>query len=170
MKNEFTHVWAITAHGELPYLEECICFIKAQTVYSDDIICTATDNEMIQALAQKYKIPVYIKTGKDDVRENWNFANNKDVGAWVTLAHQDGIYEKNYVEVLKKCAWNINDASISFSDYRPVDGNGKGAERNHDIQSIIKLPLKSKWLDKNIYQMQDSCCRQFNLLPHSIFS
>lgn len=143
---KFNHVWAITAHGESPYLEECIRSIKSQTVQTDVILCTATDNELIRKLSVKYDIPVYVKTGRDDVRENWNFAYNSADGNWVTLAHQDDLYESTYVEELIKHAEGVHDAAIFHTNYRPFGNASKGAMLNKRIKSIINIPLLAKCL------------------------
>lgn len=149
MKDNFRHVWAITAHGESPYLEECILSLKAQSIPSEIIICTATDNSLIRSLSQKYDIPMHVKAGKDIVRENWNYAYNIAEGNWVTLAHQDDIYAPNYVEELKRHAQGAQDAAIFFSDYEPFGTNNKGARRNKIIESIIKIPLLVRPLSKS---------------------
>lgn len=142
MSIEFRHVWAITAHGESKYLEDCICSIKKQTVKSEIIMCTATDNQLIRGLSEKYDIPLFVKkVGEDVVRDNWNYAYNVADGEWVTLAHQDDLYEPDYVEELQKKVRGKEKASIFFSDYIPFGMETKGAKRNKIIEKAICLPL-----------------------------
>lgn len=150
MNVEFKHVWAITAHGESKYLEECICSIKEQTVKSKIIMCTATDNQLIRGLSEKYDIPLFVKkVGEDTVRDNWNYAYNMADGEWVTLAHQDDIYASDYVKILQKKVMGKKRASIFFSDYIPFGLNSKGAMRNKKIEKIICLPLSFSPFCKN---------------------
>jgi len=50
------HTFAISAYGKSMYLEECIKSLLRQSVVSDIIMCTSTDNSYIRGLADKYKI------------------------------------------------------------------------------------------------------------------
>lgn len=153
MEKKFSHMWAITAHGESPYLEESVKSIVNQTVKSKMKIFTATDNSMIRAVAQKYGIEVVVRTGEDTIRYNWNFAYNNSDADWVTIAHQDDLYRDDYVEQLKNMAENEEKATLFFSDYLPFGGNSKGTMRNRNIQRIIKFPLKYRlFSDKKLWK------------------
>lgn len=143
---KFEHTWVITAHGKSAYLEECIQSIKNQTVPSKIIMSTATDNDLIRSLSEKYEIPVYVKGEPDEVRDNWNFAYNLAQGNWVTLAHQDDLYEPAYVAELQKTVEGQDDASIFFTDYQPFGNDSKQAIANRDIQTWIKYPLTNRWI------------------------
>ena len=150
MEKQFTHMWAITAHGSSAYLEKCVKSIVNQTVKSKIAIFTATDNKLIRAVARKYDIPVIVRTGEDVLRYNWNFAYNNSDADWVTIAHQDDMYREDYVEKLLKLVENKRDATLFFTDYLPFGGNIKGAMRNRNIQRLIKLPLKIPCLTNKI--------------------
>ena len=143
-KEMFNHMWVITAHGNSPFLEECICSIKKQRLSTPVAISTATENEHILSLGKKYSIPVYVKAGKDELRENWNYAYNLANTEWVTLAHQDDIYEDTYTEELYHYTQSEKNALIFFCEYEPFGGASLGARRNRDIQCIIKWPLRIK--------------------------
>lgn len=104
MKEEFNHMWLIMAHEKSAFLEECIDSIKSQSLSTRVAISTATPNEYIMSLGKKYSIPIFIKGGKDELRENWNYAYNLADTEWVTLAHQDDIYDTFYTEELFRYA------------------------------------------------------------------
>ena len=61
------HTFAICAFQESPYLEECIRSLLTQTVSSEIIITTSTDNKYIRGTAGKYRIPVYVNTGEKGI-------------------------------------------------------------------------------------------------------
>lgn len=51
MKNRFAagdHTFAVCAYKESPYLEECLASLVRQTVSSNRIIVTSTDNDYIR--------------------------------------------------------------------------------------------------------------------------
>ena len=94
------HTFAICAYKESPYLEECILSLKNQTVKSNIIMATSTPNEWIQGLAEKYEIPLYINTGEGGIAQDWNFAYRQAKTDYITIAHQDDIYEPNYLKMI----------------------------------------------------------------------
>ncbi|MEI3394177.1 MAG: hypothetical protein V8R82_00350 [Clostridia bacterium] len=56
-------------------------------------MCTSTPNEYIKNMAQKHNIPLYINEGKSGIGQDWNFGVRKTTTDYVTVAHQDDIYE-----------------------------------------------------------------------------
>jgi len=100
----FSHTFVICAFGESEYLEECIRSLKAQTVPAGILMTAPAPNRLITSLAEKYKIPLKIRNGQNNFRDDWNFAYQAAETDWVTLAHQDDIYDRFYAETLQKRA------------------------------------------------------------------
>jgi len=96
------HTFAISAYKESSYLEECIKSVLQQKVKSKVIISTATPNEYIKSMAKKYNIPLYERDGKPGIQDDWNFAYSKADSKYVTITHQDDIYDENYSYMIKK--------------------------------------------------------------------
>ena len=96
------HTFAICAYGESPYLEACIRSLKSQTVPSEIICTTSTPSIYLEKMTEKYEIPLYVREGESDIQADWNFAIGKAKGTFVTIAHQDDLYRRHYVEELKK--------------------------------------------------------------------
>ena len=92
------HTFVICAYKESPYLENCIQSLKNQTVASDIIMATSTPNSYISDMADKYKIPVYVKEGAPDIADDWNFGYSKVQTPYLTIAHQDDIYLPDYTK------------------------------------------------------------------------
>lgn len=144
----FSHTFAICAYKESPYLEDCICSLKNQTRQSNIIMTTSTPCDYISELANKYNIQLYVREGKSDIRDDWNFAYNHADTKWVTIAHQDDMYNKSYAEELEKHVSDVPDAIAFITDYVPIKkGTVSGRDINSIIRRILRLPLKSKILN-----------------------
>ena len=160
VKNKFRykHCFSICAYKESPYLESCIKSLMAQTVRTEIIMCTSTPNRYISSLAEKYNIRLYVRNGKSDIRDDWNFAYDRADSEYVTIAHQDDFYGKRYTERLFKCLLKYEKTgmgknvpvSIFLSDYLPIK-NGKIGDKdiNCRLRRFLRLPLKNVHLAGN---------------------
>jgi len=141
-KREFkNHTFVICAYKKSEYLEECIISLKNQTIKSNIIICTSTPNTYIKNLALKYNLKLYIRKEKSSIQEDWNFAISKCKTDLVTIAHQDDIYHKEYLEnIIKKSTGKeliIFTEQLYYIDGKPIK------DKNIIIKKLIKLPLKT---------------------------
>ena len=144
------HVFSVCAYKESEYLEDCIKSLVNQTVKSDIIICTSTPNKHIKDIAEKYKLNLYIRNGKSDIRDDWNFAYNKAEASYVTVAHQDDVYDKDYVKYLANSIEKAEGKFVMYlTDYMPIK-HGKIGKRdiNCKIRRFLRTPLKIKGLSK----------------------
>lgn len=149
-KYNTNHTFAICAYNESPYLESCIKSLINQTVKSNIILCTSTPNDYINNISKKYNLQVFIRTGKSDIQNDWNFAYDKAETDYVTIAHQDDVYDSSYVENLIKEIRKYNDILICITDYMPLKNNLIGKrDINSRIRRLLRLPLKSKLLAKS---------------------
>lgn len=153
------HIFAVCAYKESEYLECCVKSLVGQTEKSDIIICTSTPNDYIDSVAAKYDIPVFVRDGASDIRDDWNFAYNTADASFVTVAHQDDEYGKNYVKYMmaaideatyskKNEKDNISDYKDSgitmfLTDYLPIKHGKKGPrDINCKIRRLLRSPLK----------------------------
>ena len=111
------HTFAICAYKESPYLRECIESLKKQTVPTNIIMTTSTDNEYIRNLADEYQIPLYINHGASGIAGDWNFAYHAAGTALVTLAHQDDRYQPTYAADMLEKLERAKQPFIYFADY-----------------------------------------------------
>lgn len=162
---EFSHTFAICAYKESEYLEECILSLKNQTLKTNILMATSTPNEYIKNLAEKYDIPLYVREGKSDIRDDWNFAYNSADTEWVTIAHQDDRYNENYAEELKKKVLKTEDAIAFVSDYIPLKNGVIGPrDINSKIRRFLRQPLKnrrmakSRFWKKSVLALGNSIC------------
>ena len=144
------HTFAICAYKESKYLEECILSVRNQDIKSNMLIATSTPNEYIQELADKYQIPLYVRNGKSDIAQDWNFAYKQAKTKLITITHQDDVYCNNYLSDILK---NVNRAKhplIIFGNYGEI--RGKQSVTNNrllNIKKIMLFPLRSKMLWKS---------------------
>ena len=139
------HSFAVCAYGESPYLEACLRSLKAQTVPSEILICTSTPNRHIEGLAKKYRIPLMVRDvqregGARGIGADWNYAFSCAGGEYVTLAHQDDMYEKHYAESVCREAERWPDMDL-FTCSAVTVKNGR-PERFPGAPEIIKILLR----------------------------
>lgn len=134
------HTFVICAYKESKYLEDCIKSIVNQNIKTNIMIVSSTKNKYIENLAKKYKIEVFFRKGKSDICDDWNFAISKAKTELVTIAHQDDVYEKYYVDNILN-NYTGKELMISTENYILKDGE-KISNKNLIIKKILKFPLR----------------------------
>lgn len=144
------HTFVICAYKESRYLEACIQSVLRQRELGKVIMATATPNQHITGLAEKYNIPFCVNTNGGEIAKDWNFAISVAQTPLVTLAHQDDIYEEDYLECVLKGVNQFNYPLIAFTDYGEIR-DGKKVTRNRllKVKRLMLFPLKSKILQKS---------------------
>ena len=137
------HTFAICAYKESPYLEEAIKSIVNQEIKTNIIIGTSTPNKYIENLAKKYDIKYYVRKGKSDIQDDWNFIYNKANTELVTVAHQDDLYEKEYTKELFN-HYN-KDILMYNTNYYPYKNGEKTTDTNSKIKHLLKFFVKYKF-------------------------
>lgn len=141
---ECMHTFVILAYKESEYLEDCIKSIINQSLKSNVIIATTTDNAFIRNLAKKYKIDVNV--GKHtNIGGDFDFAVNVGKTDLVTVAHQDDVYDYDYAKTIVNEYKKNKDAIILFTDYYEIRDKEKVYKNtNLKIKRILLFPLKFK--------------------------
>lgn len=140
------HTFVVCAYKESPYLEDCIRSLEEQTVKSNIILATSTPSDYIKHLCKKYSIPCYVREGQPNISKDWEFALSVADTEYVTLAHQDDIYEADYTDnilrAIDRQQQYIQETVILFTGYSELIGNQKYADRtNLKIKRILLMPL-----------------------------
>lgn len=146
---EKKHTFAICAYKESKYLETCIQSLIPQSGFSEIIMCTSTPNAHIKELAERYNIPLLIREGKSDIQDDWNFACDQAKTPWVTVAHQDDVYDMNYAKELLEAIEKRPDAIVAFTDYHPIKHGQISTDLNSRVKRIVRLPMKNQKLANN---------------------
>lgn len=142
MKNNI-HTFVVLAYKESKFLEECIKSTLNQTVKTKVIIATSTPNEYISKLAKKYKLEIKVNTGKKGIGYDFDFAINCVDTELVTVAHQDDIYDDNYVEEILKAYKKQKNSIIIFPNYYEIKKDKKVYKNlNLNIKRILLTPVR----------------------------
>lgn len=140
------HTFVICAYKESPYLEECIKSLINQSVKTNIHIATSTPCEYIDELANKYGLKVYVNEGESGITQDWNFAMSTCETDYITLAHQDDVYDKDYLKNMLSYTSKCKRPLIFFTDYGELR-NGKKVLNNKllRVKRVLLFPLRFKW-------------------------
>ena len=142
MKNSL-HTFVVLAYKESSFLEECIKSVINQSVKSNVVIATSTKNDYISNLAKKYKLRLIVNKEQKGIGYDFDFALNCVNSKLVTIAHQDDIYEVDYLKKILEYYNKYNDSIILFTDYFEIrNSNRVYNNRNLKIKKILLKPLK----------------------------
>ncbi|BBF44259.1 hypothetical protein lbkm_2947 [Lachnospiraceae bacterium KM106-2] len=159
------HTFAICAYKESEYLEECILSLKNQTTESNIIMITSTPNALIEGLAQKYNIPLFSNEGNGGIANDWNFAYAHAESKYVTIAHQDDLYEKDYARQVIQRLEKASNPLICFTDYGELrNGNKINENKLLKIKRMLLIPMKLpgirnlKFIHRRILSLGNPIC------------
>lgn len=166
---EKKHTFVICAYKESPYLEACIRSLKKQTVASAICLATSTPSDYLKNICEKYDMAYYIRDGRSNIADDWNFALSVADTEYVTIAHQDDIYEAAYTEEILKIAdqkdTEARKTLLLFSDYRELIDDRKYSDRkNLKIKRILLGPLKNgkkqgrRWRKRAVLRFGNAIC------------
>ncbi|MDO4473059.1 MAG: glycosyltransferase family A protein [Eubacteriales bacterium] len=145
------HTFVICAYKKSQYLEACIKSLKKQTVKSNIIIVTSTPNSFISDMADKYNLPFFVNPGEGGITQDWNFgykcAKESFQSRYITIAHQDDVYEKDYLAAIQHYEKKAKHPLILFTDYFEIR-NEKRVSNNKilSVKRIMLVPLRCSWL------------------------
>lgn len=141
---EYKHTFVICAYKDSPYLEACMESLCNQRVKSKLMLTTSTPSAYIEELCKKYTIEYYVREGEPSIGEDWNYALSKTDTPYVTIAHQDDIYDTEYGERMVAACEGKEDVLIAFSDYRELVGEVQYCNRlNLRIKRMLLRPLRN---------------------------
>ena len=113
---DLRHTFVIPAYKESAYLEDCIKSVVNQTVPGEVLIATATPNDHIRGLSDKYGIELF-EHEPGELAGDWNNALECARTPLVTIAHQDDVYDSNFREEVLKSVDEAKKPIIAFTDY-----------------------------------------------------
>lgn len=166
MKANMNHTFVICAYKESPFLEECVKSLLAQSESSVIKLATSTPNDYIIHISQKYNIDMYVNDGEKGIAGDWNFAYSLTDTEYVTIAHQDDIYESEYAKrVLEKLNTCRKKPLIAFTDYGEIKyGKREKSTALLKIKRMLLLPIRpncmqnKKWIKRGILSLGNPIC------------
>ena len=160
---EHRHTFVLCAYGESPFLEECVRSLLAQTVPSEILISTSTPNDAIRAVAKQYSLPIFVNEGERGITGDWNFGFSLPKTPYVTIAHQDDVYEPTYTERILQRADRSKKPILIFTEYFEIR-NGERVIKNKllRIKRLMNLGFRlfpnSRFMRLRTLAMGNSIC------------
>lgn len=161
------HTFVICAYKENPHIEETINTLENQTVKSKIILSTSTPNDYLKKICEKHNIKMFINEKPHLAGDDWNYGYESADTTLVTVAHQDDIYEKDFLEVTLKAInkRKKDDVVIAFTDYYELK-LGKKVMSNTllKIKRIMNFPLvipgfkKSRFIKRRTLSVGCAIC------------
>ena len=146
-KQTLDHTFVVCAYKESPYLEACVDSLLAQTARSRILIATSTDNEHIRRIAGSRGLEVFFSARPSDIAGDWNYAYTRAGTRYVTIAHQDDIYEPDYALTAVSMMENRMKPLLFFSDYYELRDQEKVYQNlNLRIKKLLMLPARIPFL------------------------
>lgn len=160
------HTFVVLAYKESEYLEECIKSVLNQSESTNVVIATSTPNKYIDAISKKYNLKVLINDSKEKgIGKDFNFAVHCVDTKLVTIAHQDDIYDFDYVKKITENYKKYDDSIILFTDYYEIRKNQKVYSNfNLKIKRLLLSSLRIKKLShlkinkRNVLRFGNSIC------------
>lgn len=161
------HTFVIPAYKNSPYLESCVESLLNQNLKSDITIATSTPTPQSAAIAQKYNIPYIINHQSRGIAGDWNFSMQQATSKYVTIAHQDDLYDPAYTQLIFT-ALQKNEKEpglIAFSNYQDlVNDKARAFSLNSIVKTLLLYPfffsktIKKSWVKKSILRFGDPIC------------
>lgn len=146
--------FVICAYRESAYLEECIRSLMAQTVPARVLISTATPNDHIRTLADQYGLELRVNSEAPGIARDWEFALRQADTPYVTLAHQDDVYEPTYGEAVLRGLEGAENPIIAFTDYFEIRNGERvfaDGSRLLRVKQRLLSPLKGARRQKSVW-------------------
>lgn len=139
------HTFVVVAYRDSPFLPACLASLQAQTVQSQIVISTSTPTDRLDTLAREHGLPLVVNpSGEGGIAGDWNFAYQAGQTPFVTLAHQDDLYESDYTATFLDICRRNPDMLIGFSDYYELRDDKKN---NRSSLLLVKRALLTPfWL------------------------
>ena len=136
------HSFVICAYKDSPYLRELIESLLAQTVRSRVLMATSTPTETSREIAEEYDIPLRVNGTAAGISSDWNFAYACAETDFVTLAHQDDIYEPTFTERVMDTFTEVKDPILTYTNYFEIRREGRVYDnRLLHIKRLMNAPI-----------------------------
>jgi glycosyltransferase involved in cell wall biosynthesis len=133
------HSFVIPVYLAAPSLPALIESLRAQDgARSEILLSSSTPSTELERMARHYAIPLRVNPQRVDISADWNFALAAATAKFVTLAHQDDLFESSYVSRLRAALSANPGAIMAFCDYYEHSPQGR---RSLNLNLRIKRAL-----------------------------
>ncbi len=137
------HTFVVCAYKENPFLEDTISSLEGQQDAGELMVSTSTPNDHIKDVCRRHGLRLVVNPNPHLAGDDWNYAYRSASTRLVTIAHQDDLYEPNYVSAILDAA-NADDGSaqIIYTDYYEIrDGSRVDKNVLLAIKSLLNAPM-----------------------------
>lgn len=120
-----THSFVVPAYGESPWLGRCLESLQAQDVTVAVAVSTSTPFAGLEALCERHGAQLVVHSPNRGIGNDWNAALRAASTDWVTLAHQDDLYEPGYSAAVLDRARRFPDDLMAFTGYYELVGDAR---------------------------------------------
>jgi hypothetical protein len=134
LRKAMDHTFVIPVYKDAPRLPALIESLRAQDgPESEILLSTSTPSADLDVAARRHSVPLRVNMHRMDISGDWNFALAAAATQYVTLAHQDDLFERSYVSRLRAALSAYPEATIGFCDYSEHSPQGPRA-RNLNLR------------------------------------
>ena len=163
------HTFVVCAYKESEFLDDTVSRLLDQTVKSRVLISTSTPNALIRSVADRYGIEVRVNPKGGTSAKDWNFAYAQADTDYITLAHQDDVYESVFTEKTLEALENAKNPILAYTDYYEIrhaeKGEGVRVEDNKILRvkrrmlRAIDIAKSNRWLRNRVLSFgYPMCC------------
>jgi glycosyltransferase involved in cell wall biosynthesis len=127
----------VPAFGEPRWLDRCVESLQRQSVPTHVLITTSTPNAYLSSIARLRQIPIIVNSVAAGIASDWNFALAQARSEWVSLAHQDDWYERDYVESCLNAVKAAPNAVLLYTDATETIEGRTGDLMNTRVKRLI---------------------------------
>ena len=139
-----SHTFVVCAYKESPWLEALIESLLAQTKKSRILISTSAPADGMRRAAEKYGLTVSVNPVSGGIGSDWNYAYSLAETDYVTLAHQDDVYEPDYTEKILAAYAKAKNPVFVYTSYYEIRPEGRVTDnRLLKIKSMMNAPVSA---------------------------
>ena len=160
-----SHTFVVCAYKESPYLQDCLASLINQNMDSIIICTTSTPNDHVTSICNKFGVEVCVNSERKGLAADWNFAYNQAKTDYVTIAHQDDIYDPNFLKETMSYIYKSKKPLIAFTDYYEIRNSKKVmSNRLLRIKRILNFPWlfrltwSSRFIARRIFTFGNPIC------------
>ena len=137
-----SHAFTIPAYGRSSHLTACLDSILRQSRSDSEVVMsTSTPSNFLEKIAKEYRIPLLVNPVREGIGADWNFALTSTDAQFVTIAHQDDRYERDYTALMLDAIRRHPNAVIAYSNSTEHTPAGP---RNININLRVKRALSNR--------------------------
>jgi len=153
-----THTFVVCAYKNSEYLKTLLDSLFAQTIRGKILISTSTPTDSIFETAKEFDLEVCVSPDPKGIGSDWTYAYSLADTDYVTLAHQDDVYEPAYTEKILTAFEKAKNPILAYTNYYEIRPEGRVSNnRLLRVKSMMNAPIhafpKSRFVRNRVLSM-----------------